>query len=593
MPMTVSPDPPGAIRVAAAGEGVKDQATERLKELGSAARHDDPRHWRALAACLLAVVATAIDPPILQATSSAVQGALRLQPETSAQLVGIYYMVQAGTMVAAGVLGDMYGSRRVLLLGLVAMLAFAGITAAAPTVPVLVGGHVGLTLSTAVVIPLSLASVMRSFGQRVMPVAIALYLTVQLLASLSGPALAQAMFDRFGFGATLAPAMIATVLALVAVRRWLPPSTPGDRMRRVDALTLVLWSVGMLALIYGTVAFASGWGENHLLAIILGALGLLGAAARLARSTTRVHLPHVPFRILGITLFLGAILGLEQSGSLAQLSNFLKGVQGYGDIASGVALAPFALATLVASIGTGVLLTKRYRGVEIELRSFRRPITFGLVLVGVSALLLGSLQVDSGYLLIGAALALLGAGASIANVPRTDLLFRSVRADRVGVAAGLNGSSFLLGEALGNVSVTVMIAATSAAAWQQRLVDGGLSPEQATEAYESAQRAVFLGTSHPFIEPSYLDIAKLVPGWAAVFTEGYAAAMVVFAFIAALGVIVAWLGLRSATDAQPADAEPADFMPSPPSAGAAAGPSISATASRTVELLAVRLGSGT
>ena len=536
-------------RAAGTGGRLKVQATGRLKELGSAARHDDPRHWRAFGACLLAVIATAIDPPILQATSSAVQGALRLEPETTAQVVGIYYMVQAGTMVAAGVLGDLYGYRRVLLLGLLGMLVCAGVTAVAGTLPVLVGGHVGLTLFTAVVIPLSLASVMRSFGRRVMPVAIALYLTVQLLASLSGPALAQAMFDRFGFGATLVPAMLATVLALITVRRWLLPTPRGDRMSGVDAVALVLWSVGMLALIYGTVAFASGWGEHHLLAIIVGALGLLAAAARLARSTSRVHLPHVPFRVLGITLFIGAILGLTQSGSLAQLSNYLKGVQGYGDLASGLALAPFAIATLVASVGTGVLLTRRYRGEAIELRVFRRPIVLGLILVSLSAFLLGLLRVDSGYLFIGIALGLLGAGASIANVPRTDLLFRSVRADRVGVAAGLNGSAFLLGEALGNISVTVMIAATSAAAWQQRLVDGGMTPAQASAAYESAQRAVFLETAHPFIEPSYLDIARLIPGWAAIFTEGYAAAMMVFALIAAIGVAVAWLGLRVRSDA--------------------------------------------
>ena len=101
---------------------VKGQPAGRLKELGSAAHHDDPRHWRALAACLLAVVATAIDPPILQATSSAVQGALRIEPETSAQIVGLYYMVQAGTMVAAGVLADRHGLRRVLMLGLLGML---------------------------------------------------------------------------------------------------------------------------------------------------------------------------------------------------------------------------------------------------------------------------------------------------------------------------------------------------------------------------------------------------------------------------------------------------------------------------------------
>jgi hypothetical protein len=93
-----------------------------------------------------------------------------------------------------------------------------------------------------------------------------------------------------------------------------------------------------------------------------------------------------------------------------------------------------------------------------------------------------------------------------------------------------------------------MIAATSAAAWQQRLVDGGMTPDQAATAVDSAQRAVFLETAHPFIDPSYLDVASQVPGWAAVFTEGYTAAMMVFALIAVVGVIVAWLGLRSVAD---------------------------------------------
>lgn len=130
-------------------------------------------------------------------------------------------------------------------------------------------------------------------------------------------------------------------------------------------------------------------------------------------------------------------------------------------------------------------------------RHIRRPITAGLALVGVSLLMLWTLEVDTGYLLIGLALAILGAGASIANVPRTDLLFRSVRRDRAGVAAGLNGSSFLLGGALGNVAVTAMIATSSATTWQAQLVSGGMTPEQAATVYEDVQRAVFIATAHP------------------------------------------------------------------------------------------------
>jgi hypothetical protein len=112
------------------------------------------------------------------------------------------------------------------------------------------------------------------------------------------------------------------------------------------------------------------------------------------------------------------------------------------------------------------------------------------------------------------------------------------------VAAGLNGSSFLLGEALGNVTVTAIIAFSSSAAWQASLVDRGMTPDQAAEAYASAQRAVFLVTAHPFSAPSYLDLASQVPGWVEVFTAGFTGAMIVLAAVAVLASVVAHLGLR-------------------------------------------------
>jgi MFS family permease len=530
--------------VTSAAAQARDQAGGQLLELGQAARQDDPRHWRALAACIVAIVATAIDPPILQATSSGVQGALGIDPEGAAALVGLYYLVQAGAMVAGGVLGDLFGIRRVMLFGLAGMLVTSLIAASATTQPVLVAGSVGLALCSAIVVPLSLAAVMGTFGQRVLPVAIGLYLALQLVASLLAPPMARALFDAGGWAATYAPAILATVVAIVTGWRWLASKGPGDRMSRLDAISFALWSVGMLALVYAIVAFAGGWGEAPEVAAVLGILCLLWAASRLARDTARLHLPHVPFRILGVTLFTGGVLGLAQSGSLLQLSNYLKGVLDYSDVESGLALAPFVVATLIASLATGFLLTRRYRMAAIDLRVFRRPIVLGLGLVAAALLLMSTLQVDSAYLPVGVALTLLGAGASIANVPRTDLLFRSVRADRVGVSAGLNGSCALLGEALGNVAVTAMIALSGASAWQATLVDAGMTPEQAASTFGSAQRDIFLATAHPYLEPSFLDVVKEILGWDEIFTTGFTDAMLVLAVIALGAALVAFVGLR-------------------------------------------------
>lgn len=89
-------------------------------------------------------------------------------------------------MVAGGVLGDRFGIRRVLLIGLAAMLVSSLVAASATTLEVLVVGTIGLALSTAVVVPLSLAAVMGTFGQRVLPVAIAVPAMAGLLFEASG-----------------------------------------------------------------------------------------------------------------------------------------------------------------------------------------------------------------------------------------------------------------------------------------------------------------------------------------------------------------------------------------------------------------------
>jgi hypothetical protein len=71
-----------------------------------------------------------------------------------------------------------------------------------------------------------------------------------------------------------------------------------------------------------------------------------------------------------------------------------------------------------------------------------------------------------------------------------------------------------------------------------------MTQEQATSAYASAQRAIFLATAHPYLEPSFLDVVKQIPGWDEVFTSGFADAMLVLAVIALCAALVAFVGLR-------------------------------------------------
>ncbi|MFN8521375.1 MAG: MFS transporter [Chloroflexota bacterium] len=404
------------------------QALGQVREMSHLARSDDPRHWRALAACTLAIIATAIDPPILQATSSGVQGALHVAPEVAASVVGLYYVVQAGFMAAGGVLGDLYGLRRVLLLGLAALIVTSSVTALAGSVPVLLVGHVGLSLASAIVMPLSLACLMRIFDHRVMPVAIAVYLMLQLLASLAGPTMAQALYGRFGFGATLVPSLLVAAIAVPAVRRWVEPLPTGARMSRVDALSLMLWVVGMLMLVYAIVAFAGGWGSFRDLAAFVGIGCLLAAGVRAARGSTRLSLPHIPFRSWASPSGLGELHRPCPIGDPAAALQLPQGrwTTARSGRASRSRHSPWGRSSPHSSRhrARAPLPGGRHRPAPVPQADGRGP---------PARRPLGrpvrdprhQCRVPGDCIALG----LLGVGAAIANVPRTDLLFRSVRGD--------------------------------------------------------------------------------------------------------------------------------------------------------------------
>ncbi len=517
-----------------------------VADLTTAARQDSPAHWRALAACLLAVIAGNIDPPVITATSSGVQGLIRIEPTGAAAIVGIYYLIFAATMAAAGVLGDRFGLRRMLIIGLAGMVPFSIATALASDLPSLIVARAGVDIFTAIVLPLSLANVMITFNQRVLPIAVGVYLSVQLVALLGSATVSVILHDIFGLAATWLPAIIFAGAGFIAAIRWLPRDRFGPRLPTFDALTLTLWSMGMLALVYGIVAIIGGWGTGFWVAGLIGAVLVGWAAVRLShRAGSRIHPPNVPFRVIGVALITGAIIALAQSGTLLQLSNFLKGVQGYGPLQSGLAFLPFGAATLVAALTTGVLLGNRLGAGPATLRTYRIPITAGLLTVALGVASFATFRADTSYLFIGTALVVLGIGASVANVPRTALLFSSIERGRIGVAAGLNASCVVLGGALGNIAVTAMISLTNADSYRQVLIDAGMTPEQAAATIADVQYRVFVLTAPPFTGPVYIDVVKRLPGWAALFTQAFATAMLVIAVVAVVGAVIAWLTLRT------------------------------------------------
>jgi hypothetical protein len=92
-----------------------------------------------------------------------------------------------------------------------------------------------------------------------------------------------------------------------------------------------------------------------------------------------------------------------------------------------------------------------------------------------------------------------------------------------------------------------MITLTSVDTYTNLLEEHGLTPDQAAAAIADAQLRLFVWTAHPFEGPTYLDVVKQIPGWAVMFNQAFAAAMLVMAGVALFGAALAWLTLRGGT----------------------------------------------
>ena len=197
-----------AARAAAAvADHGKDQVSGQIVDLGQAARRDDPRHWRALAACILAAVAAAdrpADPP----------GDLVRRPGGAARRARSRGPARGSLLHDPGRRdGRRRRARRPLRAAPQSYCSAWPACSQADWSPPrrrrasARGGHVGMSLSTAVVVPLSLAAVMGTFGHARAPGRDRRSTSPSSCSPRSaGPALAQAPLRPVGFGATLMPA---------------------------------------------------------------------------------------------------------------------------------------------------------------------------------------------------------------------------------------------------------------------------------------------------------------------------------------------------------------------------------------------------
>jgi EmrB/QacA subfamily drug resistance transporter len=356
----------------------------------------------------------------------------------AAQLAGLQWVLTAyllslgALLVLGGSLGDMFGRRRLFLIGVWAFGASSLACGAAPTLGTLVVGRVLQGVGAAALVPCSLAIISAVFAPEDRARAIGAWTGLTGVATAIGPFVGGSLIDQLSWRWVFAVNAPLCIAAAALATRHVPESSDLSAGRRIDVIGAVLLSAGLGAVVYALIEGpASGWSDLVLVACSGGVLAL-GAFCVVE---TRSRQPMVPFDMFRSRVFVGAnIVTFVVWGAMGAVF-FLVAVHlqqnlGYSALEAGAALIPITILMLAFSVRSGEW--SRTHGA-------RAPMTLGTLAVAAGFTLFTRVAPGVSYPLgVLPAVVVLGIGLVASVSPLTVVVLAAVDDDRIGLGSAVN-----------------------------------------------------------------------------------------------------------------------------------------------------------
>ncbi|WP_246060700.1 MFS transporter [Nocardioides dongxiaopingii] len=415
----------------------------------------DPRRWRILGVSLVVGFMSLLDVTIVNVAIPSMQEGLATSASTIQWVVSGYALTFGLTLVAGGRLGDTYGRRRLMVVGLVAFVVSSAAVGIAPNAELVVAARLLQGASAGLLTPQNSGLIQVLFRGAERGRAFGVFGLTVSLASATGPVLGGAIIalagEEDGWRWLFLVNVPIGLVALVGILRLVPgrdAEGSGSSRERIDVVGAVLLGAAVLCLLYPIVSLEGGARLPLVLLVLVPPL--LVAFVRWEHRLRRLeHAPLLDVALLRRTpgyaggLSVGTLYFSGFTGVLLVLSVFLQDDRGFSPLHAGLLLTPFALGSAVSSLLAGRVVTR-----------VGRRLTIGALLVMGSGVLLVALLVpgradgDLWWALLPALLvAGIGGGAVVS--PNLTLTLADVPPRMGGAAGGAVQTGQRLGSALG------------------------------------------------------------------------------------------------------------------------------------------------
>ncbi|MBY4212985.1 MFS transporter [Rhodococcus fascians] len=359
-------------------------------------------------------------------------------------VVDAYTLTFAGLLLAFGHLGDRYGRKKVMIIGLagIALMSVGGAVAA--DLGQVVAARAAMGVCAAAVFPATLALIINIFTDaKERALAIAAWTAMAGFAIAIGPTAGGFLLEHFSWHSVFWINVPVALLVLVAALACVPESR-AEHVGKYDPVGIVLSLTGITVVVWAIIeAPHNGWLSPASIGAYIAGCVALAAFVWWELRTPSPVLDLNLFRIRRFSLpALAIAVGyFSMFGFLFMITQYFQGVMELTPLQFGVHSLPFAVSIAVGA-PLATLIAQRIGTTAV--------IVFGLVVMSIGMFIAGQVEVETPYLgPVVVSMILMGLGLAIVQGPATESIMSSVTLDEAGAGSAVNDTTREVGGTLG------------------------------------------------------------------------------------------------------------------------------------------------
>jgi EmrB/QacA subfamily drug resistance transporter len=402
----------------------------------------DPRRWWVLALLCTSLLIVIVGNTSLNVALPTLSRDLNATTTQLQWMVDAYALVFAGLLLTAGAIGDRYGRKGALQVGLLLYVVACLAASQANSAGVVIACRALMGFAAAFIMPSTLSILANVFPPYERAKAIAIWAGVSGGGAAIGPIASGYLVEHFWWGSVFLVNVPIIVVALV-IGRVLLPTSKDPNQGRLDPLGSVLSTIGLSTLVYAIIEAPNhGWASSRTVGTFVAAFVVL---AVFGTWEVRTDHPMLDFNYFRNPRFSVASAGISlvffsMFGVFFLMAQYFQLVLGYSPFQAGLRQGPVAVMMMLVAPNSA-RLSQRFGANKV--------VAAGLGFVALSMLLFTQLSTTTSYAYILPCLCLMAGGMALTMSPMTASIMGAVPMHKAGVGSAINDTTRELGGALG------------------------------------------------------------------------------------------------------------------------------------------------